>query len=56
MFEFPWLRGWTLIDVLGFIGTLALVYGLSNLSFGGRKKDAHWKSRGQIEREDPSNS
>lgn len=49
MFDFPWLHGWTTTDVVAFFGTCAIVVGLSNLSFGGRKKDAHWKAKGQLE-------
>jgi hypothetical protein len=53
VFDFPWLRHWSTQDFIAFIATVSLVVGLSNLSFGGRRGDAHMKKRGQIEAEHP---
>ncbi len=43
-------------DLLAFVATVSLIVGLSNLSFGGRKSDAHMKKRGQIETENPDDN
>lgn len=37
------IDAWTVRDLVALIGTVAIVLGLSNLTFGGRKKNEHLK-------------
>jgi hypothetical protein len=36
-----WLEGWTIQELIVFLGTVAIVVGLCNLSFGDKRDDAH---------------
>ncbi|GEM_PF-3537723 len=36
-----WLEGWSVQELIVFLGTTAIVIGLCNLSFGDKGDDAH---------------